>query len=290
MCRINHLKLVSAPRKRSSDIQIWTVFSAFVFSIGLPSPACILFLFFLPHLFLLSFHFCLDTLSMGYSMNCTPFIWFWHQWKLISEDVSQSPNILSDVVNHTHPSRVSHSPLIRSCAQVLPESDLVFPFPPMLTLSASLSKSLCFACFFHLSPHSCQFLTFLYRDSQLFLCPKSLLNSIVTNISNSCIRTQMISSSARRSVSPLGLLYCYLCSNPHLHWTFAVLLLTRHSPIFSTETLCSFNLGYFIQKRSIFKNEYIYCLLYANFYSTLFCFFLYLYSGFLFSYCYAYLL
>lgn len=143
MCRINHLKPISALRKLSSDIQIWTVFSAFVFSIGLPFPACILFLFFLPHPFLLSFHFCLDTLSMGYSMSCTLFIWFWHQWKPVSEDVRQIPNLLSDVVNHTHtPPSVSHLPLIRSCAQVLLESYLVFPFPPMLTLSASLSESL----------------------------------------------------------------------------------------------------------------------------------------------------
>lgn len=180
MCWINHLKLASALRKLSSDIEIWTVFGAFVFSIGLPSLACILFLFFLPHLFLLSFHFCLNILSMGYSMNCTLFIWFWHQWKLVFEDVIQISNLLSDVVNHTHPpSSVLHSPLIRSLAQVLPESDLIFPFPPMLTLSASLSKSLCFACFFHLPPHSSQFLTFLYHDSQLFLCSKSLLNSIV---------------------------------------------------------------------------------------------------------------
>lgn len=167
MCRINHVKLALALRKLSSDIQIWTVFSALVFSIGLSSQACILFLFLLPHLFLLSFHFCLNTLSTNYSMNCILFVWFWHQWKPVSDDVSQIPNLLSDVVNHTHPPpSVSHSPLIRSCAQVLPESDLVFSFPSMLTFSASLSKSSCFACFFfHLPPHSSQFMTMTYSYS-----------------------------------------------------------------------------------------------------------------------------
>lgn len=204
MCRINHLKLALALRKLSSDIQIWTVFSAFVFFIGLPSPACILFLFFLPHLFLLSFHFCLNTLSMGYSMNCILFIWLWHQRKPVSDDVSQIANLLSDVVNHTRPPpSVSHSPLIRSCAQVLPESDLVFPFPPMLTLTASLSKSSCFACFFHLPPHSSQFMTmthnyssvqtftefhfekyfkFLYMDSDHFLICREIHFSSRTSI------------------------------------------------------------------------------------------------------------